>query len=62
MQTRWKMLKQREEQDQVGSERRMRSRQIRQDRAPEEEDAMKDLILARSTAVTEDGDEDVKSK
>lgn len=56
------MLKQREEQDQVGSESLIRSRQIRHDRALEEDEAMNDLILARSTAVTEDGEEEVKSK
>lgn len=49
MQRRWKTEKQREEQDQVGSEGRMRSRQMRHDTAPEEEEARKDWIFERST-------------
>lgn len=56
MQTRWKTAKQSEEQDQVGSGRLMRSRHIRQDRAPDEDDARKDWILERPTEVDEDED------
>lgn len=48
MQRRWKTAKQREEQDQVGSERRMRSRHMRQERAPERDEVKKDWILERS--------------
>lgn len=44
-------MKQREVQDQVGSEGRMRSRQMRQERAPEEDEVRKDWILERSAAV-----------
>lgn len=42
------MAKQREEQDQVGSEGRMRSRQMRQDKALERDEVRKDWILMRS--------------
>lgn len=48
MQRRWKTAEQPEVQDQVGSEGRMRSRQMRQERAPEREEVRKDWILARS--------------
>jgi len=48
MQKRWKTAKQREEQDQVGSEGLMRSRQIRHERAPAEEEVRKDWIFERS--------------
>lgn len=53
MQMRWKTAKQREVHDQVGSESLMRSRHIRHDRAPEEEDVRKERILERSVAVAE---------
>ncbi|GMN41297.1 hypothetical protein TIFTF001_010522 [Ficus carica] len=56
MQTRWKTAKQREVQDQVGSEGRMRSRQMRQERAPEEDEVRKDWILERSAAVVAEDD------
>lgn len=58
MQERWKRSKQREEQVQVGSDGRIRSRQMRHDRAPEEEDVRKDWILERSTAEIEEFDDD----
>ncbi|KAL4369008.1 hypothetical protein GQ457_05G031990 [Hibiscus cannabinus] len=58
MQRRWKSVKQREEQDHVGSEGRIRSRQMRHDKAPEEEEFKNDWILDRSTAVIEDADDD----
>lgn len=58
MQRRWKTAKQREEQDHVGSEGRIRSRQMRHDKAPEEEEVKNDWILDRSTAVIEDDDDD----
>ena len=58
MQRRWKRAKHREEQDQVGSDGRIRSRQMRQDKAPEEEEVRKDWILDRSTAVIEDDEDD----
>lgn len=48
MQMRWKTAKQPEVQDQVGSEGRIRSRQIRHDRAPERDDVRKDWIFERS--------------
>lgn len=54
MQNRWKTAKQREEQDQVGSEGLMRSRQMRQERAPEEEEVRKDWILERSAGDAEE--------
>lgn len=54
MQKRWKTAKQREVQDHVGSEGLMRSRHMRHDRAPEEEDARKDRIFERSAAVVEE--------
>ena len=48
MQWRWKRAKQREEQDHVGSEGLMRSRQMRHERAPEEEDVRNVWIFERS--------------
>lgn len=45
---RWKTAKQREEQDQVGSVGRMRSRHMRQESAPERDEVKKDWILVRS--------------
>lgn len=48
MQRRWKRAKQREEQDQVGSVGLMRSRQMRQESAPEREEVRKDWIFVRS--------------
>lgn len=62
MQTRWKTAKQREVQDQVGSEGRMRSRQMRQERAPEEDEVRKDWILERSAAVVAEDDRPENSK
>ena len=55
MQKRWKTAKQEEVQDQVESVRLIRSRLIRHETAPEEEEARKDWILERSR---EEGDED----
>lgn len=54
IQMRWKTAKQREEQDQVGSEGLMRSRHMRHDRAPEDEEFRKDWILARSDVEGDD--------
>lgn len=54
MQMRWKTEKQTEVQDQVGSAGRIRSRHIRHDRAPEEDDVRKDWILDRSAVVAVD--------
>lgn len=51
MQKRWKTAKQREVHDHVGSEGLMRSRHMRQDRAPDEEEARNDRILERSAEV-----------
>jgi hypothetical protein len=51
MQKRWKTAKQREVQDHVGSEGLIRSRQMRQERAPEEEEVRNDWILERSAEV-----------
>lgn len=48
MQRRWKTAKQRDEQDQVGSVGRMRSRQMRHDSAPERDEVRNDRILVRS--------------
>ena len=48
MQRRWKTAKHRSAQDQVGSDGRIRSRQMRHDRAPEREEVRKDWILVRS--------------
>lgn len=42
MQRRWKTAKQREEQDQVGSEGLIRSRHMRHDRAPARDEVRKD--------------------
>lgn len=50
MQGRWKTAWQEEEQDQVGSEGRMRMRQMRQAVKEEEEEERKDLIFERSPA------------
>lgn len=54
MQKRWNTLKQMEVQDQVGSEGLIRSRHIKHDRAPEEDDVRKDWILERSALVADD--------
>lgn len=48
MHRRWKTAKQREEQDQVGSVLRIRSRQMRHDRAPERDEVRNDWIFDRS--------------
>lgn len=48
MQMRWKTAKQREEHDQVGSEGLIRSRQMRHERAPAEDDVRNDWIFDRS--------------
>lgn len=48
IQMRWKTAKQREEHDHVGSEGLIRSRQMRHESAPAEEDVRKDWILERS--------------
>ena len=42
----------------MGSEERIRSRHMRHDRAPEDEEVRKDWILERSTSVIEDDDEE----
>ena len=47
MQRRWKREWQREEHDHVGSTGLMRSRQMRQERAPEEELVRRDWTFAR---------------
>lgn len=54
IQKRWKTAKQRELQDQVGSEGLIRSRHIKHERAPEEEELRKDWILERSAGVVDD--------
>lgn len=61
IQIRWKTEKHREEQDHVGSERLMRSRQMRHDSAPEDEEVRNDWILERSAGVVVD-ERPVKSK
>lgn len=60
MQKRWKTAKQSEEQDQVGSEILMRSRHIKHDRAPEDDELRNDWIFERSAMEGEDWPVDSK--
>lgn len=54
IQKRWKTAKQRESHDQVGSDSLIRSRHMRHERAPEEEELRKDWILERSAGVVDE--------
>lgn len=54
IQMRWKTEKQTEVQDQVGWAGRIRSRHMRHERAPEDDEVRKDWILERSVLVADD--------